>query len=401
MLFKFALRNVFRNRRRSLLTALAIFFGAMIVGLAQGWINGMVDLFMQSYIHFQTGNVRITTEEFIERERFIPVDSLILESTSIKQQVEKIPGVKKVEERIRFGILLGHEDVTETAFGIGLDVKTTDLNVKDKMIKGSVDTRGIYMGMDLAKKLAVEVGDELLLATKTSEGGLNGIKLPVAGIYNMGMAQLNRKTFMVQLEDAKRLLKIYEGTTELFVFTELEKQTEPVNAEIKKILPTDVRAMTYKEQIGPMYSMLATMKIVYLFVEALILFLACFVVINTMMMAIFERMHEIGTLKAVGMSDKDLFLNFTLEGAIIGALGGIPGALFGYGIITVFHYTGINFEAFMDSMQGFPIEYVLHPTLSWVAFVSAIGISIVVPALAAMIPARYAGKLQPAEALRK
>ncbi|MCK5241500.1 ABC transporter permease [bacterium] len=401
MLFKFAFRNVLRNRRRSFLTALAIFFGAMIVGLAQGWINGMIDLYMQNFIVYQTGNVRITTEEFVERERFIPVDSLMLESDAIKQQVEKIPGVQHVEERIRFGILLGNDDTTVSAFGLGLDVLNTNLKVKDKMIEGSVETRGIYMGMDLAKKLAVQVGDKLLLATKTSEGGLNGIKLPVAGIYNMGVAAYNKKTFIVQLEDAKRLLKIYAGTTELFVFTEQEKQTDAVHAAVKKVLPEGTVSMSYQEQIGPMYSMFATMKYVYLFIEALILFLASFVVINTMMMAIFERLHEIGTLKAIGMSDRELFLNFTLEGAIIGAAGGIPGALFGYGIITYFHYSGINFEAFIDSMEGFPVEYIIHPTLSLVALISAMVLSIIVPAVAAMIPARYAGKLQPAEALRK
>lgn len=401
MLFKFAFRNVLRNRRRSFLTALAIFFGALIVGLAQGWINGMIDLYMQNYILYQTGNVRVATEEFVERERFVPVDALLADAQGLRQKVEALPGVAQVEERIRFGILLGHAELTEPAFGMGLDVANTRLGVKDKMVEGGVDQRGIYMGVDLARKLNVKLGDELLLATKTSEGGLNGIKLPVAGIYNMGVVIYNKKTFMLNLEDAKRLLKIYDGTTELFVYTENEKKTDPVGAAIQALLPQGATAMTYKEQMGPMYSVFATMKYVYLFVEALILFLASFVVINTMMMAIFERMHEIGTLKAIGMTNRELFLNFTLEGALIGAMGGIPGALVGYGLIVVFNLTGINFEAFVDSMEGFPIEYVIHPTLSWVVLLIAVVISIVVPALAAMIPARYAGRLQPAEALRK
>jgi putative ABC transport system permease protein len=400
MLFKFAFRNVLRNRRRSFLTALAVFVGAMIVGLAAGWINGMIDLFMQNYIVYQTGNVRISTQEFVDRERFIPVDALIPDSQSLIKQVAQIPGVKDVEERVRFGILLGHEDVTVSAFGLGLDVLHSRMKIKDKMIEGSAETRGIYIGKDLAKKLGVKVGQDLLLATKTSEGGLNGIKLPVAGIFNLGIGMYNRKMFVIQLEDAKRLLKIREEATEIFVYTAQEKMTDSVAAAIQNLLPAGVVGKTYKEQIGPLYSWYANMRVIYIFVEALILFLASFVVINTMMIAIFERLHEIGTLKAIGMTDRELFFNFTLEGAIIGALGGIPGALFGYGLIAVMHYTGVNLGSAMNSLE-MPLDSILYPTLSLWVLLTAIGLSIVVPALAAMIPARFARKLLPAEALRK
>lgn len=400
MIFKFAFRNVLRNRRRSFLTALAIFFAAMIVGLAQGWINGMIDLFMENYIIYQTGNMCITTEEYQERERFIPVDTLLLDSEKIKSDVQTIEGVSGIEERVRFGILLGHQDTTVSALGIGVDSEKTVLKIKDKLIEGKVNGEGIYIGKDLAKQLKVKLGDELLLATKTSEGGLNGIKLPVQGIFNFGITTYNKKMFFIPLKEAKRLLKIYQGSTELYVFTNEEKLTDPVAARIKNSLPSDATVMTYKQQLGSLYTTMASMRIIYIFVEALILFLASFIVINTMMMAIFERLHEIGTLKAIGMTDKELFLNFTLEGAIIGAAGGIPGAMIGYGIIAILSVTGVNLESSLSSLD-MPIEYILHPTLSMVVLLTAMLLSIVVPALAAMIPARYAKKLAPAEALRK
>ncbi len=400
MLFKFAFRNVMRNRRRSFLTAVAVFFGALIVGLAAGWVNGMVDMVMQNYIIYQTGNVRVTTQEFVDRERFVPVDTLVPDAGDLITRVAKVPGVAQVEERVRFGILLGHEDLTVSAFGLGLDVQHSRMAIKDKMVAGSADTPGLYIGKDLAAKLGVQVGDQLLLATKTSEGGLNGIKLPVAGVFNLGIGMFNRKTFIISLEDAKRLLKIHGGTTEIFVYTEREDLTDRVTAAVRDLLPDGVVGKSYKELMGPLYSLYANMGVIYIFVEALILFLASFVVINTMMMAIFERLHEIGTLKAIGMTDRELFVNFTLEGGLIGAMGGIPGALFGYGLVTVAHFTGLNLEASLDALE-MPLDNIFHPTLSVGVLFLVIGLSIVVPALAAMIPARYARKLQPAEALRK
>ncbi len=400
MLFKFAFRNVLRNKRRSFLTALAIFFAALLVGLAQGFINGMIDTYMSDYIDYQTGNVRITTEEFLDRERFMPVDELIPESDGLKQKLEKLDLAESVEERIRFGILLGHQETTVQALGMGVDLEHNSFEIKDKLVAGSLGATGLYIGDGLAKKLKVQLGDKLLLATKTSEGGLNGIKLRVAGIVHLGIGMLDKKVFFLSLQDAKRLLKIYDSTTEIYIFTEKEKQTEALATQVKSNLPEGLVAQTYMEQLGSFYSYMELAKFIYLFIESLILFLASFIVINTMMMAIFERMHEIGTLKALGMSDHELFVNFTLEGALIGAAGGIPGALLGYLFIIILHYTGMNFQTSMASID-MPIEYIIYPTLSVFALVSAVLLSILVPAVAALGPARYARKLQPAEALRK
>ena len=400
MLLKFAFRNVLRNKRRSFLTALAIFFAAMIVGLAQSFVNGMLDIYMQNYITYQTGHIRITTDEFIDRERFLPVDEIMVESDKIMANIQKLEGVADVKERLRFGILLGHQDTTVEALGVGLELKTSRFNLPEKLVAGELGESGIYIGQGLAKRLGVDLGDALLLATKTSEGGLNGIKLPIKGLVRLGITMFDKRMFFINLADAKKLLKIYAGTTELFVFADNRDITDSVAQRIKTGLPPGVTAQTFKEQLGGFYTYLETAKVIYLIIETLILFLASFVVINTMMMAIFERLHEIGTLKAIGMSDRELFLNFTLEGAIIGAAGGIPGALVGYLLTAVMSHTGINMQASLASLD-MPIEYIIHPTLSIFALITAMLMSILIPALAAMIPARYAGKLQPAEALRK
>jgi len=400
MFFKLALRNVLRNRRRSFLTASAIFFAAMIVGLAQGWVNGMLELYMRGYINYQTGHVRITTKGFIEREQFMPVDEIVERADEIIDQVKEIDGVEHVRQRIRFAILLGHQEMTVEALGVGLNLQENQFELSRKIVAGQIRKSGIYIGEELAKKLGVKLGDELLLATKTSEGGLNGIKLSVNGLVRLGITMFDEKLFFISLEDAKRLLKIYKGCTEIFVFADKTDLTDSLAVKIKAVLPPDVTARTFKEQLGGFYTAMKNAKIVYAIIEALILFLASFVVINTMMMAVFERLSEIGTLKALGMSDRELFVNFTLEGAIIGGAGGTVGAIVGYFIIAVFSIEGINLQAALSSVKV-PFEYIVRPELSIMALITAIGLSIIVPALSAMIPACWASRLLPAEALRK
>ncbi len=399
-MLKFAIRNVFRNKKRSLFTALSIFFAAAIVVLSEGWTRGTMDMFLRGFIRYQYGNVRVVNKNYLKRERFFPVDEVIDGSDALIPKIRSIAGVRKVEERIRFGMLLGNGDLSEAAIGMGLDLTNSDLDLAKRMKEGKLYSQGIYVGDGLAKKLKIHIGQPLLVATKTSEGGLNGIKLPVKGIFKFGVKLMDDRFFFLDLKDAKRLLKLKDTTTEIYVFTDQNKLTHAVRDKIQKLLPSGVVAQTFDEQMGSLYQLVQVSSGVMWFFEALILFLASFVIVNTMMMAIFERLQEIGTLKAIGYTDGELFVNFTLEGAIIGAIGGIPGALFGYLIVVVMSHTGFDMAPYMDNVD-MPLESMIYPTASLIVLGTSMVLSLIIPALAAMWPARYAGKLTPAEALRK
>ncbi len=399
MIIKFAFRNVLRNKKRSFLTVLTILLAAILVSFMQSWVNGLLGVYIDNFARYMTGHVRITSEEFTKRQKFMPVDELIFSPGEIIEKVKKIDGVRAVRERIRFGILLGNKDTTIQAIGMGIDLRNNEFNLKEKLTNGNISDTGIYLGADLAKKLEVNYGEDLLIATKTSEGGLNGIKLKVNGIFNLKM-HFDRKLFFISLKDAKRLLKIYDGTTEIFVFADDVSFTERIDMEIEAILPAGVVSQTHKEQAPAFIETIEAMKPVYSFIETLILFLASFVIINTMMMAIFERLREIGTMKALGMTDRELFLNFTCEGAILGAIGGTIGAVIGFVVIFLVSQNGIDFTSQFENIE-MPIEYIIKPKIHISDLIVAIALSIIVPSLAAMIPARYARKLMPADALRK
>lgn len=400
-MFKFALRNVLKNKKRSFVTALAITAAAMIIGFSAGWINGLVDEFLQNYYVYQTGHIRVTTQDFYDRERFMPVEDLIYGSDGIAGEIRRIDGVSGVEKRVRFALLLAKGDNTTQAMGMGIDLLTNRLELASKVSSGKIDQNGIVIGSGLAKKLSAGIGDELLLATQTSEGGLNGIKLPITGISDFGLTMIDDNMFFISTAQADKLLKTYGDTTELYVFVKDIRKTEEIRKKIQALLPDGVIAMTFKEQMGEMYMMFTVMQKVYAFIEALIMFLASFVIINTMMMNIFERIHEIGTLKSMGMTDNQLFVNFTLEGAIIGAAGGFAGVVIGLLMIWGIDLAGgINFGSMMEGVD-LPIGNVILLRVTLGDVLTAFFISLVVPALTAMIPARYVRKFTAAEALRK
>ncbi len=400
-MWKLAIKNLKRNKKRSFLTILSVFSAAMIVGLAQGWISGLMDFYIDMYIKNQTGLVRIASDEFIKRERFMPVEENIQDADILVSEIKKIPGVTAVEPRVRFGILLSNGDNTIESLGVGLNLSENRYKLKEKMIEGSLGNSGIYIGHLLAKRLGIKQGQNIIIASKTAQGGLNGIKLRVDGIFKLGNSLFDRKFFFISLADARRLLKMNTGATEILVYGNDREKVDFLIKSIQKILPDGARAQGYAEQIGALYAMLKGMKYMYVIFGGLILFLASFVIVNTMMMNIFERIREIGTMKALGMSDSEVFWGLTIEGVIMGAIGGVLGAVIGYSIIVAINLTGgVNLEAMMRNFD-MPFDYIMFPKLSLLSLLGAVVLCIIVPALAAMIPARYSNKLLPAEALRK
>lgn len=405
MLFKFALRNVLRNRKRSLLTAISIFVAAFVVVLANAWINAMGGSYMRGVSKYMTGHIRVLGEGYLKRERFFPVDEIVPNSAALIKKLHTVPGVDRIRERVRFGILLGYGDKTVNAMGMGLDLENNEFNLKNRVVdKAGKQTafagKGIYIGKDLAKRLGAEPGTELLLATRTSQGGLNGIKLKVAGYVSTGTSMFDKKAFFISLEDAKRLLKLGTAGTEILIyFNSYEEGFRRID-EVKKLLPAGVQAYTIAEQNPTLYEYMTLITRVFLIIGSVILFLASFIVINTMMMAVFERIQEIGTLKALGMTDREVFYNFTMEGGLIGAAGGIVGALLGGLVVLAVSGTGINIEGPMQGIE-LPFEYIVYPSVSPGSVLAVMILSAIIPSLAAMIPARYSKKLMPAEALRK
>jgi putative ABC transport system permease protein len=398
--FKFAFRNVLRNKKRSILTATSIFFGSIVVAFAIGLVNGMVDNYVSNTVDYQTGDLKVTTKRYVRYERFMPVDETMTGADRLMLKIRQIPGVDKVYERIRFMLLLGKDEDSVPAMGIGADLNSPELNLKDKIYKGSLESIGLYMGYELAEKLHVKIGDRILIASfNTAEGGVGGIKMQVKGLLNFDIGVFNRQLFFIDMGNARKLLKMYGQDSEIYIYAKRGASIKYLEHRIRLILPPDLTVRNPSEQVGGIYDLMIMVKYIYYFFVLLILMLASFVVISTIMQAVFERIREIGTLKAMGMADGEIFIDFTLEGAIIGAIGGIPGATLGYLMVIITGITGIRIDQF--KLVDMPFNFVIYPSMGPEVFFFTIAAAIIMSSAAAMLPAKTAGKLTAAEALRK
>ncbi len=398
-MLKMAFRNVFRNRRRSLLTAMSLAVAAFVVVASKSYIDGALNALMNAYARLQYGHVLIATDEFFQRRIFMPVDTYI---DSPEDVMKSIPAKKisRAVETIKFGGMVSLGDTTLPAFVMALKPDDAQwlLGVNDKLLSGSPDlSQGVVLGKELAGALGVAPGDTLIMLAKTSEDGLGGAKLPVAGVIRFGFSRYDRRFMLMELSHAQKLLRMGDGVTEIMVFLKRPGEADKFACQLR--LPEGIDAKSMMELLGSVAAVLRFSAAFYMLFYVMLVALAAFAVVNTMTVAVFERMREIGTLKALGMTDDEIFQLFTVEGLIVGLAGGVAGAVLGYGLAAAVGRYGINYGSMLKNIS-LPFPYVIYPELSiWTLVFTAI-LVLLLSGLASAIPSWTARKLTPAEALR-
>lgn len=414
MILKMALLNIKRNKKRSFLSCLSIFFAAIIIILAWGWIDGMLQNMIDTTIDFQTGTIKIASKYFFEQEKFLPIEfyypqkDYFLENLKSKLKNDFPKMIFEFEEKLSISAIAGkgESSLATIVNSISSEKELAKYQVKRRKIDGEpqIGNKNVIIGKELANNLKLKAGDSFLLVTKTFVSGLNGTKVKISAIVDFGIGAYNKTMILMDLNDIKQLAKISENSfVQLLIYFDTKK-VDSVLKSINSLLSdlfsdANLKAVPFSEGMGQLYGTMQIMRKVLILVFAFILFLASFIIVNTMMMNIFERINELGTLMAIGTTIKEIFMLNFYEGAVIGILGGIPGSITGYLIALIMNKIGFDFSNLFSGYDML-MNYVVRPSASLNIFFISLFISCIIPAIATIIPSRYASKLLPTEALR-
>jgi len=221
-----ALRNIGRNKRRTILASLSVCIAMLIVTFLDGFIGGFMDNIVSNYTKNDVGDINVTTAGYREREKFMPVTEYMADSGKIAEAIRAMPElrgkVKTVAERIRFGVVLSSGNKSKTALGIAGE---SEVERRLLMLDRSVLPGGSYLlspgdaiiGAGLAKDLGLKVGDTLKVVTEKADYGLGFKRFRVAGIFATNVNSLDGSIFQVSLGDARELLGMGVGATQILV----------------------------------------------------------------------------------------------------------------------------------------------------------------------------------------
>ena len=406
-MFKLALRNVLRNKRRSFLTGLSIGVAVMIVIVLWTFVSGLVNDMFNNYVTASVGHIRVMNSDYLRRETMLPLSASVYNYGPIIKSLENNQQVRLATGRIKFGVLMDIKGKTKPIIGVGIDPAREEavLSLSKKMVDGRVivaGTRETNIGVGLAKELGLKTGDTLTVITQTARGSLSGMNLKIAGIFSLGVGAIDKRTFYLSLDQAQQLLDMDNRVTEIFVLINKPDDAVKIAAEIQKDLPSGLIANPWQNN-GFLYFMMTITRNIYAVIYAFILILASFTILNTMFMAVMERTKEIGMMKALGMKGGEVVRLIVLEAMILGVMASFVGAVFG----TLFGYyisvVGIDYTAVFEKMGTveIPLPNVYHGLFSWTTILTGFILGVVFAVLAAIAPARRAAKLEAAEAMRE
>ncbi len=376
---KLALLNLFRNRRRSLLSVSIVAIAVMAL-MASGGFGLYTYQSLQESAARTQGHLTFAQSGYFDSDEDFPLQNGLEDAASLSRKLLMRDGVKAVQPRIYFTGLISNGE--KSTIFVGQGVEASEFRLKGPFMDISSgktlspdeakSNPQIMLGKGLARNLKVNTGDYITLMTSTVEGALNAIDFQVRGIYSAGVPELDKRQIYVSLPAAQSLLDSTRVST-ISVYAYELSSTEELRQQLSNIAPEleitswEERAFFYDKVKGLYNRIFGVMGLVM----ALVVFVALF---NTLTMSVTERTREIGTLSALGTARSELLLNFMCEGLLLA----LAGALIGIALTAMISVSLMVLEVEMPpppgSTNGYPLMIYFSSSLAWMI---TLGVSII------------------------
>ena len=427
-LWRIALRNVARNKRRSLLSGSAIAVATLSVVLMFSVLGGMLGDLVASALTYDSGHARVRHAEYGRYETLSPVHLAVTGAGAVMERLQGLPQVTGVLPRVRFAGAVYREDRNHGALGLGLDFAREIEVARDRMPRrsgaagaatleefarawqldvygGSLPRAGereLLISAPLAEELGLAVGDKLTILTRTALLSTQAWTFTVSGVVGYPIGGM-RGLLLAPLDVVQRFLKLTaaDGVTEILLYTGSEEEVPALTAALAEALPAGDPGLAVQawSETNPLFSMMQVATRIYDVIALFFFLLATTVIVNTTMMVVFERMKEIGTIAALGMTGAQISRLFFLEALFIGMAAALAGVALGGAIVIPLSQAGLDYSAAMEGVD-LNMSDVLYPRLSVRSTVLVFCYAVVVTAAASYWPARKAARLHPVVALR-
>lgn len=428
MIGKLAFRNLFRNQWRSMLTAGGVAAAVCVLVWLNAFMGGMITQMIRGATALETGQVQFQTTAYADEPKIwytFPADEKLYE------KVEEVEGVEAVEPRVEFGGLAGTDKRSKIARFVGVDAERSS-TLREAVTEGdwlsesppkSAKKREAVIGVDLAREVDVEVGDELVALASTQDGSLGNDLLTVVGIVEAGNNAIDQRSVFMHLPDAQFLAAMNGEIHELMIRSTPIREAEMTAEKLESVAawwqqermaesttfvdgekrPTELVVRPWQDMVPTLadYVKLSgtSMWIIYL----VIYFLAALGILNTQRMSALEREREFGVMQAIGMSPRRLFVAVLWETTLLTLIGAVVGALIGTGLNLYFAEYGMNLGAFMEedsfTFMGVALSMRIEFEVSWLGTIEPVLAVLPVALLCGLWPALSSARLDPAKAI--
>jgi ABC-type lipoprotein release transport system permease subunit len=400
---RLAWRNLWRNHRRTLIMIAAVAVGIWAMLFMNALMRGMVNEMIRDSVKSLPGHVQVHHPEYRDDPNVVnsigqPTVELLaaLESTDVVAWTSRVrvPAVVSSERESRSVTLLGIDPATESP----ISFVAADM-VEGRFLENGADT-GIIIGRKLADNLDTDLGKRIVIMTQDPDNEIADRGFRIVGLFDSSMQSLEESYVFTGIETAQKLLKLGDRVHEIALIGPGFREIDPVYEKIRAAAGPELSTLPWYELDPYLGTMLGVMD-GFILVWIIVIFMALsFGLVNTLVMAVFERVREIGLMLALGMKPKVILAQIIVESVLLLLIGLLIGNLLAWATVVPLA-DGIDVSMVAEGMEMFGSSSMLYPELLFDDVVMANVIVILLGIVASLSPAWRASRYQPIEAITK
>ncbi len=405
-MFKIALKNIIKNRRRSFFNIIAVTIGIFLIIVFLGWYRGVANTMKDSMIDFETGHIQVYNEKYIEKKRKMP----------LKEEIKNISNIKKIinsnvdndrlvaiTSRIDFSASINYQGKAKQMMGRAIEPEN-EKNVtqiaqyitKGQYIEGQ---KGIMVGENIANKLGLKIGDKVFVKAMDKHSSYNLDMYKIKGFFDFGYPKIDNNIFYIDIGSARELLSVKGATSVIVKLTENKNKTLLVES-INKNLPDGMKAYPWEDFARVLITQIEGDYYAMMYIFFIMCVLITFGIINTMSMAIQERTNEIGTLRAIGLKKRNIRIMFLYESIILSFIGVVLAFVIASLVSLYLGNVGVDISQYMPENYPMPMGTNLYSDFSITDYLLGAFLGLGISLAGGYFPAKKALKKTITDSLR-
>lgn len=401
---KIAWRNLWRNRRRTILTIASVAFALFVALIMRSMQLAMYDLMIESAVKSSTGYIQIHQKGYWDEKS---INNTMETSPEFERAVLESPHITQAIPRVESFALASYGDQTKGIALIGTDVATEDKlsGLAQKVIQGrylSKGDEGVLVAEKLAEYLDVTINDSLVLLSQGYHGVTAAGLYPVTGIVRFSMPDMNNSMIYMTLETAQNFYSLPGRITSLSLMLDDEKNLNNAVESLQPLADGELEIMTWKEMLTELLQGIEGDNVSGLFMLGILYLVVGFGIFGTILMMTMERKKEFGIMVALGMQRTRLAWITFYETVIVGLVGIIAGILVSLPVIVYFYYNPLQMKGeAADAMLEYNMDPVIPVLIEPGYFLNQSLVVILITLFAFVYPLITIARFQLIPALRK
>jgi ABC-type lipoprotein release transport system permease subunit len=398
-----AWRNLWRNHRRTIIMLAAVSVGVWAMIFMTALIRGMVNDMLRDGIEALPGLVQVHNPLYRDDPS---VNNLLAIDATEAAAALTGAGIERFSSRVRVPAIVSSERESRGVTLVGIDPaeEGTIAAIGSEIVAGrgleSPDDDGVVLGQALARQLETEVGKRVVLMSQDPDNEVVDRGFRVVGLFTTSLEVQEEAFAFAGRRTVQQLLRIDDGISEIAVMGEDYRNVDPLLERVRRVMNPNDETLPWTEFDAYLGSMLSVMD-GFVLVWIVVVFLALsFGLVNTLVMAVFERVREIGLMLALGMRPASILGQILVESVFLLAIGLVLGNVLAYASILPLQ-DGIDISVVAEGMEMFGASSVLYPELNFRDVITANVVVLILGFFASLSPAWRASRYEPVRALTR